>query len=328
MPGGTLGQLETDVQIARKVSTHAILAALGTSMDPAFPSSTLTREVQENADPGDRVGAPVLAVDADSNDVLTYELDGPDMRFFEFDPNSPGQIIISDGDPAATKDMPTLDREGRDCRRFIVTVKATDKESNSATATVNINVIDVNEAPEFDNAPDAATEYDENGTGNVITLRADDPEGRGVDWEVTGTDAEDFTISGGVLRFKDSPNYESPTDRVHEDVNIDGDTNTDSLGETADGANNRMYQVIVRATERACLGLHRPGEIYEYRCDRCGPRPERDRDDYPERPAAAGRQVNNRDAAGTGMGPQRMPTGSGDAPVWPLLPSTTTTTGR
>ena len=80
---------------------------------------------------------------------------------------------------------------------------------------MNIVVTDVNEGPLFSNAPDAETNYDENGTGTVITLRATDPEGRGVDWEVTGTDAADFTISGsGVLRFKNSPNFEKPTDRA------------------------------------------------------------------------------------------------------------------
>ena len=258
MPGEALGDQDGDVQTASKVSTHAILAALGTSMDPVFPASTLTREVQENAEPGDRVGPPVLAVDADSIDMLAYELGGPAMRFFEFAADSPGQIIISDGEPTATQDAPMLNREDSNRRRFIVTVKAMDGDGNSTTATVNINVTDVNEGPEFMNAPDAETNYDEKGTGTVITLRATDPEGRGVDWEVTGTDAADFTISGGALRFKNSPSYENATNRAHTPADLNGDGDTDDPGEPSSTAGDNNYKIIVRATEKRASGYTGP----------------------------------------------------------------------
>ena len=171
---GTLGTDDDNISTESEVSANAIQAAPGTSMDPAFPSSTLTREVQENAGPMDRVGAPVVAVDADSNDVLTYELGGRDMRHFDFEANSPGQIIITDG-MAIGKDVPELDREDSNARRYIVTVKATDTEGNSATTTVNINVANVNEGPEFMNAPTEAVPFTEGGMGTVTTLRATDP---------------------------------------------------------------------------------------------------------------------------------------------------------
>ena len=47
----------------------------------------------------------------------------------------------------------------------------------------------------------------------VAVFEAADPEGEGIDWDVEGPDAADFTIEGGVLAFAKSPNYESPTDR-------------------------------------------------------------------------------------------------------------------
>ena len=259
-PGGELGTDPTDFQTESAVSVHAIQAAPGTSMDPAFTASTLTREVQENAEAGDRVGAPVLAVDADSNDVLTYELGGRDMRFFNFEMGSPGQIIIvSDNPLPAGKQLPELDREDSNVRSFIVTVKATDSEGNDATATVNIVVTDVNEGPEFSNAPDAATNYDENGTGTVISLSATDPERRGVDWEVTGTDAADFTISGGALRFMNSPNFEAPTERPHTAVDINNNGNENDFGEGV-AAGTNTYQIIVRATERRAAGYTGPAK--------------------------------------------------------------------
>ena len=50
--------------------------------------------------------------------------------------------------------------------------------------------------------------YAENGTAPVLTFTSEDPEGMGIHWDVTGVDADDFTISGGVLTFNDPPNFE------------------------------------------------------------------------------------------------------------------------
>ena len=41
------------------------------------------------------------------------------------------------------------------------------------------------------------------------TFTSTDPEGGGIDWDVTGTDADDFMIDArGVLTFNSPPNYE------------------------------------------------------------------------------------------------------------------------
>ena len=54
-------------------------------------------------------------------------------------------------------------------------------------------------------------EYLENGTDLVRTFVSSDPEGASIDWDVTGHDADSFSIDErGVLMFKKSPNYESP----------------------------------------------------------------------------------------------------------------------
>ena len=59
----------------------------------------------------------------------------------------------------------------------------------------------------------AAIEYAENGTDPVATYTAVDPDGTAISsWTVGGTDAGAFTIEGGVLTFKKSPNYEAPGD--------------------------------------------------------------------------------------------------------------------
>ena len=76
-------------------------------------------------------------------------------------------------------------------------------------------------------AQDASIMYPENGTDPVATYTAVDPEGAAIAWSLGGTDADDFTIAGGVLAFVKSPNFEKP-----------GDDGTDNV-----------YDVVVEATD-------------------------------------------------------------------------------
>ena len=91
--------------------------------------------------------------------------------------------------------------------------------------------------PTFAQTP-GPIEYAENSDVDempVRTFTSEDPEGAGINWDVTGIDADDFTISGGVLKFKKSPNYEKPTDRMH--------------GVAEMMAADNMYQITIRASE-------------------------------------------------------------------------------
>ena len=113
-------------------------------------------------------------------------------------------------------------------------------------------------------AQDATRPYAENGTGPVRTFTALDPEGNGIQWSIRGLDAADFTISSsGVLTFKNSPNFEDPTDRelqlddadamsdTRTDMNLDGDdtaTTYPLMNREYSGTDN-MYQITVSATE-------------------------------------------------------------------------------
>ena len=70
----------------------------------------------------------------------------------------------------------------------------------------------------------------------VRTFTSEDPEGAEIQWDVTGLDADDFEIitsadGDGVLRFREPPDYENPTDR--------GSDNEDN-----------EYQITIRATEK------------------------------------------------------------------------------
>ena len=63
-------------------------------------------------------------------------------------------------------------------------------------------------------AQDSSLSYAENGTGPVATFAATDQDGDAIEWSLSGDDADLFTIDGGVLAFKESPNYEEPSSAV------------------------------------------------------------------------------------------------------------------
>ena len=58
--------------------------------------------------------------------------------------------------------------------------------------------------------------YEENSTDTVAVYTASDPEEEDITWSLTGVDAGEFSIDGGVLTFKDGPpDYEAPQDDRH-----------------------------------------------------------------------------------------------------------------
>ena len=85
--------------------------------------------------------------------------------------------------------------------------------------------------------------YAENDTDPVVRIFATSPERDEVKFFVEGLDAADFTVDGGVLRFKKSPNYEMSTDRARID-----DPVTNDVDET-EATDNNVYLVTVRSTD-------------------------------------------------------------------------------
>ena len=56
----------------------------------------------------------------------------------------------------------------------------------------------------------SSIEYPENGTASVGTFVAYDQDGDAIEWSLSGPDAGLFTIHGGALAFRRSPDYEAP----------------------------------------------------------------------------------------------------------------------
>ena len=142
-----------------------------------------------------------------NGDILTYTLGGADKDSFKIAPAT-GQITVG----ADTK----LDYESNK-KTYMVTVTATDPSRAMTTIDVTINVVDVNEAPEF-TAPsegDVDQTVQENTRSlSIYTFRATDPESRKVYWSLDGDatdfpDMDRFTISDrGALSLNASPDYE------------------------------------------------------------------------------------------------------------------------
>ena len=101
---------------------------------------------------------------------------------------------------------------------YEVTVRASDGRYYGSLDVV-VTVEAVNEVPEFQANTKDSFSYQENGTSDLYTYRATDPEGSDVTWHLSGDDISAFTISeDGVLSFNNPPDYEVPADDGEDNV--------------------------------------------------------------------------------------------------------------
>ena len=186
------------------VPENLTVAVTDVNEPPEFPlTEDGARTVPENTEVGEDIGAPVSATDPDAGATLTYTLSGTDAPSFTID-ESTGQIKVGDGT--------TLDHEAIK-NSYTVTVSVSDGTPDTSaddTITVTITVIDVYEAPTA--TGDTTFSYPENGADAVHTYTATDPERATVVWSLSGEDSRVFSITEGVLAFKESPDFEEPED--------------------------------------------------------------------------------------------------------------------
>ena len=121
---------------------------------------------------------------------------------------------------------------------YTVRVHATnDVGDGSPSPEVTVQDTVVNRAPVI--AGDAWVDYAENGTGPVHTFLAQDPESDTVTWSLAGDDSGAFSITGGVLRFARSPDYEDPNHSSAFRVTV----------QAADATNRTAYPVAIVVTD-------------------------------------------------------------------------------
>ena len=243
---------DESIRTATKTPEFMVQVADNNNQAPVFPdqddqttgdqSERTTRSIPEDIDAGEIVGLPVTAstdLDGDDQrtegDILTYTLGGTDAALFTIEQqdrinNQPetvgGQLRVGMG----TK----FDYETK--TSYTVTVTATDPSLASDTIAVTINILDIDEPPEVSKrglavSGNRSVSYAENDTGDVATYRATGSDSAGATWSLEGADAGAFAVSSGMLAFRSSPNYESPTDQ-----------NTDN-----------SYEVTVKATSGSLM---------------------------------------------------------------------------
>ena len=167
--------------------------------------------------------ARYTATDPDKDDTVMWAVAGTDANAFRID--SSGNLAFK-GSP--NYENPT-DSGGNNV--YEVSVDAKDAEFTSSLG-VTVTVEDVDEPPEL-TGDTPIDNFDENGTGNVSTYTAADPEGEStITWTLGGTDSGDFDIIGGVLTFKSAPDYERP----------------------ADSGRNNEYSIQIRANDGSLTG--------------------------------------------------------------------------
>ena len=212
---------------------NAVRARPDVNNAPMFASETTMRDVKESETMN--AGDAVTATDADGDEPAYSITGGADMD--KFGVGNGGQITINSG----TK----LDFEG-DQTSYELVVTAMDPFGESDSTTVTLTVTNVNEEPELTGGELAEDGYPEN-IAAVATFTAMDPEGADIKWDVGGTDGAKFDITGGVLTFKDAPNFEMPGDADHT-AELDGGDPI-IAGDADNAAANNEYVVIVMATE-------------------------------------------------------------------------------
>ena len=285
-----VGTAPVSLRTEMATTENAVRAEAGQEAEPSFTDDTgtvtrtVTRYVRENVGADGNVGAPVAAsISGDA--ILVYTLQGTDAQYFKINAST-GQITVagdpdpdSPTDPNAGKMDPMFDYNDQQvANTYQVTVKvAVDGglDHQSDEVRVNIQVTDVDgdviiTAPDDVNLeePIDYREIDEDGSPNtaaVVTFTGNDPEGARTTWDVRGADAVLFTINGGVLKFKKSPDYEDPKDEeVAADNNAVGDEFEGTTpGPLAAGDNN--YEIVVRAIETRRLSDTGPAQTTSQR---------------------------------------------------------------
>ena len=233
-------------QKAEETSDNAVLAAPAENNAPTFPRSVETRMVSENVSANGIVGEPVMAMDEDKGDLITYSLEGSDkdafaLTTYDHDDDS-GTDVIATGQ-IVVGNMPMFDYEKKSS--YVVDVAATDNAGKKAMVRVTINVTDFNEPPtapmalssDFDIVGGRTSRnYEEGMTVPVDTYQAaGTTAGASVSWMLTGDDMDDFMLSSsGVLTFSSTPDYEMPmdadTDNVYE-ITLEADDGTNMATE-------------------------------------------------------------------------------------------------
>ena len=215
---------------------NAVQAAPVTNEPPEFSSTEdWARSVAENTDPGEDIGAPVVATDADTdeNDKLNYSLNEEHAAVFHIVPGS-GQL--------QTKGP--LDHEANPS--YTVTVTATDPSSANDTIEVTITVTNEDEPPPAPGIPTVGPALTDGHNTLSVSWDAPDVSGKpeisgyevqyrqqnAPDW--SAADAANITVTGATATVTDlTPGTTYEIHVMATNAEGDGDWSEPGVGTTA-----------------------------------------------------------------------------------------------
>ncbi len=240
------------------VTTDATVNIKITNVDekPTFPTAAVTAVTLDE-------GGTVLATDPAT---VTYTATDPETRSISYTlmGSDGARFQLSTSQVLSFRAKPDYEKPTDSNRDNVyeVTVRASDGTMH-ADRTVKVTVRDDNEAPDISGRD--SVNFAENGTGNVATFMADDPEGAtAITWDIAaaGTahgnlaiadaaDAEHFDINkDGELTFDIGGDSDSPDASVSPDFEAPRGTGPIS------GTNTNTYRVVVSASDGTETGYH------------------------------------------------------------------------
>ena len=194
-------------------TTEAITITItGTNDAPVFTSSATVSSPENGT-----AAAIITATDVES-DAITYSISGTDSSLFSI-VGSTGVLTFNTAPDYELTDPVALDNT------YTLTVSASDG-TVSVDQELTVTVTNVEGGPVFSSAETIAV--NENQTA-VLTLTASDDENDTIAFSISGgDDSASFSLTGGVLTFAASPNYEvkssySVTVTASETTDINGD---------------------------------------------------------------------------------------------------------
>ena len=248
------GKEESEVSYARVLASRSSNTApvIEDSEGAEITETTITRDVDENSAAGTPVGGRILVGNTE-NDVLTFTLSGTDADKFVIDQN--GQISVGAGTVLDTEQTSSPNNA-----TFTVAVTVADGNFEGSTTAsdysdsieVTITAENVQEDPELEGK--ASVEHAELTpiatpvATYTVTDDEDDSTNTAVDMELSGADADLFTLTDSDangtwdLAFKAVPDFESPADA--------GRDNAYNVTVTAEDSSDRtaVLNVVVMVT--------------------------------------------------------------------------------
>ena len=184
-------------------STEVTVSAANVNVGPVVSGRSHPRLSETNRPP--KV-TTYTASDPES-DGISWSLSGADSDAFTIEG---GELAFK-----VPKDFENPgDADGNNT--YEIVVMASDGH-NLASKKVRVIMWDIDEVPVI--AGPSTVEYAEDGTGDVVTFTATDPEGSTSTWDsLAGTDAADFQFANGTLTFAQAPDIENPADSDGDNV--------------------------------------------------------------------------------------------------------------